>query len=66
MPETVTVEIDQAAKVTISTAGFSGPKCKEATAALETTLGIVASDTATREMTLGAVCQIPNQAKQSN
>lgn len=42
--KTITILIDKTGQVTIKTHGFDGYSCKDATKALEQSLGIVLSD----------------------
>lgn len=48
--EEIIIDVAPGGSVTISTKGFKGKSCKEATKNLEKALGTVSSDTPTREM----------------
>lgn len=61
--KTVTVEIDPQGNTTVTTSGFAGATCKQATTALENALGTVTSDDKTPEFFQGAACSLPQQAK---
>lgn len=50
----IIVDIDPAGQTTITTQGFTGSSCKEATRELEAALGKVESDTPTPEAKLKA------------
>ena len=47
--KTITIEISTDGQVKITTEGFTGIACKDATKTLEQALGAVTSDTPTRE-----------------
>ena len=59
MSEVVTVEISPTGEVSVKTQGFTGAKCKQATAALEAALGNTVKDDITREFHQGATCSLP-------
>lgn len=45
----IIIEVSPTGQTTITTQGFKGKACKDATAALEKALGVITSDTPTRE-----------------
>ena len=50
MPQQIDVVIDTNGDIVVSTKGFTGKSCQEATAQLEKALGAVTSDKPTAEM----------------
>ena len=48
-PPTIEVVIDSQGNVRLQTAGFSGSNCRQASAALETALGVVQTEQVTSE-----------------
>lgn len=63
MPQVITVEITPQGVATVTSAGFSGASCTQATAALEKALGKVTADQKTPEFHQGATCKLPQQQK---
>jgi hypothetical protein len=54
MNQTIEIIVSPTGQTRISTRGYSGPTCKEATRALEQALGLVEKDQPTPEMRLPA------------
>jgi hypothetical protein len=59
--QVIKVEIDTEGNTTITTSGFTGTECKDATRELERALGRTTSDTTTAE---GRVAKAPQQLRQ--
>jgi hypothetical protein len=57
MAQTIIVDIDQDAKTTITTKGFQGKACMDATAELEQAMGMKTDDRKTPEYDLREVQQ---------
>lgn len=63
MSQQITVEIDSTGATTVTTTGFAGAACKQATAALEKALGNVTRDERTPEFYQQQNANRPQQAK---
>lgn len=59
--QTITIEIDQQGNSTVTTTGFTGASCQQATKALEAALGTVISDDKTPEFYQGQTQSRPQQ-----